>query len=47
LDTSVLIAAIGSATGSSRAVFSYSSAQGWMLVSSAYALNEVIRNLPI
>lgn len=46
LDASVLLAAAGSPTGSSRALFSYAAAQGWLLVSSPYALNEVQRNLP-
>ncbi len=46
LDTSVLLAAAGSATGSSRALFLYAATQNWLLVSSPYALNEVLRNLP-
>ena len=46
LDTSVLLAAAGSATGSSRALFLHDAAQKWMLASSPYALNEVLRNLP-
>ena len=46
LDTSVLLAAAGSATGSSHALFTYAAAQNWLLVSSPYALNEVLRNLP-
>lgn len=46
LDASVLLAAAGSLKGSSRALFSYATSQGWMLVSSPYALNEVRRNLP-
>ena len=45
LDASVLLAAAGSPTGSSRALFHYAGAQGWTLVSSPYALNEVLRNL--
>ena len=32
--------------GSSRALFSYSATQGWALISSPCALNEVLRNLP-
>jgi hypothetical protein len=35
-----------SATGSSRALFTHATAQDWNLVSSPYALNEVLRNLP-
>lgn len=46
LDASVLLAAAGSATGASRAVFQYAPAQGWSLVSSPWALHEVLRNLP-
>lgn len=46
LDTSVLLAAAGSANGSSRALFSYAGTQGWVLICSPYALNEVLRNLP-
>ena len=45
LDASVLLAAAGSATGASRAIFSYALAQNWSLISSPYALNEVLRNL--
>jgi predicted nucleic acid-binding protein len=45
LDASVLLAAAGSATGSSRALFDYSAQQRWTLVSSPYALNETLRNL--
>ena len=46
LDASVLLAAAGSSTGSSRGVFDYADAQGWRLVSSPWALGEVRRNLP-
>jgi predicted nucleic acid-binding protein len=46
LDASVLLAAAGSPSGSSRALFEYAAAQRWVLVSSPYALNEVLRNLP-
>jgi hypothetical protein len=45
LDASVLLAAAGSAKGASRAIFSYATAQNWVLISSPYALNEVLRNL--
>ena len=45
LDASVLLAAAGSELGASRAIFSYASAQEWSLISSPYALNEVLRNL--
>ncbi len=46
LDASVLLAAAGSATGSSRGVFDYAAGQGWSLPSSPWALQEVMRNLP-
>lgn len=46
LDASVILAASGSATGASRALFDLATAQGWSLYSSDYALNEVVRNLP-
>lgn len=46
LDASVLLAAAGSSNGASRALFSYGRRQGWVLVSSPYAVNEVLRNLP-
>lgn len=45
LDASVLLAAAGSPTGSSHALFSYAPGQAWELVSSPYVLNEVLRNL--
>lgn len=45
LDASVLLAASGSTNGASRAVFEYAGAQQWTLISSPYALNEVLRNL--
>ncbi len=46
LDTSVLLAAAGSANGASRALFSYASTQDWTLLCSPYVLIEVQRNLP-
>ncbi len=46
LDTSVLLAASGSATGASRQIFRRASANGWVLVSTPYALEEVLGNLP-
>ena len=45
LDASVLLAAAGSTQGASRAIFTYAAAQKWSLISSPYALNEVLRNL--
>ncbi len=46
LDASVLLAASGSTTGSSHALFSHAATQHWVLISSPYALNEALRNLP-
>jgi predicted nucleic acid-binding protein len=45
LDTSMLLAACGSAKGSSRTIFHLAAAAGWTLMSSPYALSEVLRNL--
>ena len=45
LDTSVLLAACGSAKGASRAVFDLALVQGWILVSSPYAVGETVKNL--
>lgn len=45
LDTSVLLAACGSARGSSRALFGYAPAQGWTLMASPWVVAEVVRNL--
>jgi len=45
LDASVLLAAAGSAKGASRAIFSYATGQSWSLISSPYAVDEVLRNL--
>ena len=45
LDTSVLLAASGSAAGASREIFRRALANGWVLVSTPYALEEVLRNL--
>jgi hypothetical protein len=46
LDTSVLLAACGSATGSSRALFTLAPQGGWTLMNSFYAANEIVKNLP-
>ena len=46
LDTSVLLAASGSANGASREIFRRASANGWILVVTPYAIEEVLRNLP-
>ena len=46
LDTSVLLAASGSAAGASREIFRRASANGWTLIATPYGLEEVLRNLP-
>ena len=45
LDSSVLLAACGSAAGASRVVIDAASAQGWSLLTSSYVLAEVETNL--
>lgn len=45
LDTSVLLAACGSATGASREIFRRASVSGWVLLATPYVLEEVLRNL--
>jgi predicted nucleic acid-binding protein len=45
LDTSVLLAACGSANGSSRALLRYARNQDWQLLVSPWVLGEVARNL--
>ena len=45
LDTSVLLAACGSARGSSHALFGYAAAQGWTLMASPWVVAEAVRNL--
>lgn len=47
LDTSVMLAACGSARGASRAVFEYAPRNNWSLLASPYALSEVVRNLDV
>ena len=41
-----MLAGAGSDRGASHAVFSYAGKSGWILVSSPYAIHEVLRNLP-
>jgi hypothetical protein len=41
-----LLAASGSAAGASREIFRRASANNWILISTPYGLEEVIRNLP-
>ena len=45
LDSSVLLAACGSAAGASRAVIDAAAGQGWSLLTSAYVIAEVEANL--
>lgn len=45
LDTSALLAACGSARGSSRALFDYAPRQGWQLLTSPWVVKEAERNL--
>ncbi len=45
LDTSVLLAAAGSAKGASRFVFLRAKVQGWHLLSSPYCVEETERNV--
>ena len=45
LDTSVLLTACGSARGASREIFFRASINGWILVTTPYAIEEVVRNL--
>ena|SRR5687767_150532 len=45
LDTSVLLAASGSASGASREIFTRAPANGWLLIVTPYVIEEVLRNL--
>jgi predicted nucleic acid-binding protein len=46
LDTSVLLSACASERVASRSLFHHASANGWVLVTTHYALDEVRRHLP-
>ena len=46
LDTSVLLAASGSANGASREIFRLASVNEWVLLATPYVSEEVMRNLP-
>ena len=46
LDTSVMLSASASATGGSREIFRRAATHGWELVTTPYAINEVLRHLP-
>jgi predicted nucleic acid-binding protein len=45
LDTSVLLAASGSATGASREIFRLASQNNWLPIATPYVVDEVLRNL--
>ena len=45
LDTSVLLAASGSATGAARFVCGNGAGRGWNLITSGYCVQETLRNL--
>ena len=47
LDTSVLLAASGSATGASRELFNRAPANDWRLIATPYVIEEVLRNLSL
>lgn len=47
LDTSVLLAACGSARGASRELFRRAPVGGWKLLATPYVIEEVLRNLPL
>lgn len=46
LDTSVMLSACASSRGASREVFRLAGANGWLLVTTPYAIDEVLRHLP-
>lgn len=46
LDTSVLLAASGSATGASREIFRLAATNCWTLIATPYVVEEVRRHLP-
>jgi predicted nucleic acid-binding protein len=45
LDTSVLLAACGSSTGASREIFHRARLNDWILITTPYVVDEVVRNL--
>lgn len=46
LDSSVLLAACGSANGASREVLRLAEVNEWVLIATPYVVEEVLRNLP-
>jgi hypothetical protein len=47
LDTSVLLAACGSAAGASRHVFRVAGTNDWALIATPYVIEEVLHSLPL
>jgi predicted nucleic acid-binding protein len=45
LDTSVLLAAVGSPSGASREIFRRGTGNGWVLITTHYVLREIERNI--
>ena len=45
MDSSVLLAAAGSATGASRAVFDLAATNQWTLITSRYCVAETLKNI--
>jgi len=45
LDTSVLLAACGSAAGASREIFRRAPLNNWILITTPYVIDELVRNL--
>jgi predicted nucleic acid-binding protein len=46
LDTSVMLSSCASASGASREVFKRARANAWLLITTPYAIDEVLRHLP-
>ena len=46
LDTSVLLSACASPRGASREIFRLAALNGWLLLTTPYVVDEVLRNLP-
>jgi predicted nucleic acid-binding protein len=46
LDTSVLLAAAASNRGASREIFRLASGNKWVMITTGYVVEEVLRNLP-
>ena len=46
LDTSVLLAAAASSRGASREIFRLAPGNKWVMITTGYVVEEVLRNLP-